>query len=122
MTNKIKGEVTFESGGQTYTFMLGTNAQVMLEKKIGLPMTKFLKKERLEEMSTEEVRAIFWAGLFRHHKLTEEAVGDLIDDVGFERLMKIFVDAVDSAKVKANGSDGEARPTKTAELPIGTTS
>lgn len=120
MTNQVKGEVTFESGGQSYTFKLGTNAQVMLEQRVGMPMSKFLKQDRLEELGIADLRLIFWAGLFRAHQLTEDAVGDIIDDIGPEKVAEIFLEAFESAKVKnQNGSAGEARPTKTAKQPTG---
>lgn len=122
MTNPVKGEVTFESGGETYTFKLGTNAQVMLEQKIKMPLSKFLNQDRIEDLGISDLRMIFWAGLFRKHQLTEEAVGDIIDDIGPERVSEIFLEAFDSAKVKSNGADGEVRPTTTAKQPTGTSS
>lgn len=120
MTNAVKGEVHFESGGKTYTFKLGTNAQVMLEKRVGMSLSKFLKADRLEEMGASDIRAIFWAGLFRKHELSEDDVGDLIDDIGPERVAAIFLEAFESAKPqKENGANGEPRPQKPMKAQIG---
>lgn len=120
MTNPVKGEVTFESGGKTYTFKLGTNAQVMLEKKVGMPLSKFLKQDRIEELGTEDIRSIFWAGLFRKHQLGEDEVGDIIDDIGPEKVGEIFLEAFESARVK-NGEVVE-NPQKPARARTGTNS
>lgn len=122
MTNQVKGEVTFESCGQSYVFKLGTNAQVMLEQKVKMPLSKFLKQDRIEELGISDLRLIFWAGLYRQHNLTEDQVGDIIDDIGPERVSEIFLEAFESAKVKGNGVDSEAHPTKAAKQPTGMTS
>ena len=121
MTNPVKGEVRFEAGGKAYVFKLGTNAQVLLEKKTGMSMSKYLKADRLEELGASDVRMIFWAGLTRSHpELTEEIVGDLIDEIGPDRVAGIFTEAFDSAKTKTeNGADGEVRPPKPAKARIG---
>jgi hypothetical protein len=121
MTNPVKGEVSFESGGKTYYFKLGTNAQVLLEKKTGMPMSKYLKQDRIEDMGAADIRLIFWAGLTRNHPdLTEDMVGDLIDDVGADRIGEIFVEAFESAKVKKdNGADEGALPPKPVKARIG---
>ena len=120
MTNAVKGEVIFEAGGKTYTFKLGTNAQVMIENKTGLSMGKFLNKERLEDMGAKDIRLIFWAGLFRQHQCTEEEVGDIIDEIGPQRVADIFLEAFEVAKSKVeNGAAGEPRPPKSAKARIG---
>ena len=97
MTNPTKGEVTFDARGQTYTFKLGTNAQIMIENKTGMSITKFFAGRSDNNFSASDVRTIFHAGLFRDHKLTEEDVGDLIDDIGAERVAQIFVEAAAAA-------------------------
>lgn len=120
MTNPIKGEVHFEADGETYTFKLGTNAQVLIETKLGMTMSQFVQK-KTEDLGASEIRLIFWAGLHRQHKMSEEAVGDLLDDIGPERAAAIFLEAMQAAAVprKENGADGEARPPTPAKAPIG---
>ena len=93
MSNPVKGEVHFEAQGKMFTFKLGTNAQVIIENKTGMPMSKFLKKERLDDLGATDVRMIFWAGLFRQHQLSEDEVGDLIDELTPERVAAIFMEA-----------------------------
>src|SRR5262245_54721465 len=100
MTNPVKGEVTFESGGKSYTFKLGVNAQVMLEQRVKMPLSKFLKEDKLEDLGISDLRLIFWAGLHRQHQLSEEEAGDIIDDIGPERVAEIFLEAFETAKVK----------------------
>src|SRR5262245_59982167 len=107
MTNPVKGEVVFESGGKSYTFKLGVNAQVMLEQKVKMPLSKFLKEDKIQDLGITDLRMIFWAGLYRQHQLTEEDVGDMIDDIGPERVAEIFIEAFESAKAKTeNGAAG----------------
>ena len=119
MSNPVKGEVNFECGGKTYTFKLGTNAQVMLEQKVKMPMSKFLKQDRIEDLGIVDLRSIFWAGLFRQHQLTEEEVGDIIDNIGPEKVADIFLEAFESAKVKTeNGVAGAGGPGTTTSPPL----
>jgi hypothetical protein len=123
MTNPVKGEVHFEARGQSWTFKLGTNAQVLIETKTGMTMVKFVK-DRFEDLGAADVRLIFWAGLYRQHQLTEDDVGDMIDEMGPDAVAKIFVDAFESAKVKTdaakdNGAAALPRPTKPAKAQIG---
>ena len=110
MTNPVKGEVTFESGGKSYTFKLGVNAQVMLEQRVKMPLSKFFKQDKLADLGIADLRMIFWAGLYRQHQLTEEDVGDIIDDIGPEKVSEIFVQAFDSAKVKTDQLTNGAAP------------
>ena len=120
MTNSVKGEVIFEAQGQSWTFKLGTNAQVLLESKVGMPMSKFLQAEKLSELGATDIRLIFWAGLFRQHQLTEDAAGDLIDELGIERVGEIFKEAVEAATARNdNGAAGDQRPSKPAKARIG---
>jgi hypothetical protein len=119
MTNPLKGEVTFEARGQTFTYKLGTNAQIMIETKVGMPISKFFA-ERSESFSAADVRTIFHAGLYRQHKMTEEDVGDLIDELGADRVAQIFIEAAAAAfPKKTNGAADEPHPTKATKAPIG---
>lgn len=120
MTNPVKGEVTFEARGQTYTFKLGTNAQIMIEAKCGTTMTQFIK-DKFNDLGASEVRLIFWAGLYRQHKMTEEDVGDLIDEIGATRVAAIFLEAVEYAAAINNtsGNGDDQRPTKAKAARIG---
>lgn len=116
MANPIKGEVSFESNGQTYIFKLGTNAQALLEDRVKMSMPAWFKK-RGENFSAGDIRLIMWAGLYRQHKLTEEDVGDLIDDIGAEKAGEIFMQAVNLSASRLNG--GESNPSIPAKERIG---
>jgi hypothetical protein len=116
MSNPVKGEVYFEARGQTFTFKLGTNAQALIEHKTGQTWGKFIK-ERFEDLGAGDARLIFWAGLFRQHQMTEDEVGDLMDEVGPSEVAKIFLEAFTAAK--SNGGAEQARPTKAKPQRIG---
>lgn len=117
MTNQIKGEVSFETGGKTYVFKLGTNAQALIEDRVDMSMGQWIT-EKAENLAAKDIRLIMWAGLFRNHQLSETEVGDLIDEIGIERAGKIFNEAVAAATAKPNGAD-TSHPRKQAEERIG---
>ena len=128
MTNVTKGEVTFEVRGKTFTFKLGTNAQAMIEAKVGKTMQKFIA-DKGGDIGATDIRMIIHAGLFRHHQLTEEEVGDLIDEVGADRIAEIMVEAQKSSEASATShekNNGEGRivrpPMKAAKEQIGISS
>src|SRR4030095_4459293 len=117
MANTVKGEVEFECGGEIYTFKLGTNAQVLLESRIHMSLAKWIK-DKGDELSATDIRLLMWAGLHRHHKLNEDAVGDLIDEIGGAKAAEIFMQAFALAMApKSNGAD--RNPPQTAEERIG---
>lgn len=119
MSNPVKGEVYFEARGQTYTFKIGTNAQVLIEEKIEMSMAQWMKdKAESQNLSTKDIRLIMWAGLFRNHQMNEDDVGDLIDEIGPERAAEIFTQAATAAAAKSNGVD-PSRPQKQAKERIG---
>jgi len=116
MANSIKGEVEFECGGQTYTFKLGTNAQVLLESRIKMSLGKWIQ-EKSDNLGAADIRLIMWAGLHRQHKLSEDDVGDLIDELGIDRAAEIFLQAFTLASAKSDGVD--SRPSQAAKERIG---
>ena len=122
MTNPLKGDVTFEAQGKTFTFKLGTNAQIMLEQKSGQSIVAWFQG-REESFSKGDMRTLFHAGLFRQHQLTEEEVGDLRDEIGDEKVGQIFKQAAEFSqnKPKGNGAaeDDDARPSTPAKARIG---
>lgn len=59
---------------------LGTNALVKVEESTGRSLT-----EIGSSFGIKEIRVVLWAGLIHEDKeLTLDAVGDLIDDAGFD--------------------------------------
>jgi len=106
MGNPVKGEISFELDGKLYTFKFGTNAQAIIESRVGMTTSQFMNTKG-ENFGAGDLRLIFFAGLYAKHQLTETEVGDLIDELGVERCSEIFVSAVSAAnaKTKGNGSD-----------------
>jgi hypothetical protein len=113
--NPMKGEVSFEAGGKTYVFKLGTHAQVLLEKRAGMSWQKFWARPG-EDFSTEDGVIVMWAGLNRKHDLSEDQVADLIDVIGEARVAEIVKEAILAASPKnAEAAKGSARPPRQAK-------
>lgn len=107
MANPLQGEVAFEVKGATYTFKLGTYALAVLERRTKMPSGKFFKRPD-DEWGADDLLQVFYAGLYRQHKLTEEAVADLIDEIGSERASAIMLEAIgiaNPAEVAAGKED-----------------
>lgn len=81
MANRLRGEVEFTVGEKTYTFRLGMNELVALEQTLGIKDP--IKALAEQQLGIGDLRALARAGLSRYHKeLTDEEVGDLIDEMG----------------------------------------
>jgi hypothetical protein len=121
MTNPLRGEVTFEARGKTFTFRLGTNAQIMIESKVGMPLSKFFGNVDEKNFGSSDIRTVFHAGLFRQHQMNEEDVGDLMDELGPERVGEIFAEAAKAAFGDriSNGAGENARPIVATKEPTG---
>lgn len=117
MANPIKGEVSFESSGKTYTFRLGINSQVMLEERLKMSVQKYIR-EHGDDLGAGDIRLLFYAGLHQHHHLSEEEAGNLIDEIGVARAAEIFLEAAQLAAPKTNGED-TSRPQVSAKERIG---
>lgn len=120
MSNPHTGEIGFESGGKSYVLKLGTYAQAVLERRTKVPMSKFFKRKD-EEWGVDDILSVLYAGLYRQHKLTEEQVADIIDDLGMERVGVLIADAVKAAYPEA-GSAAADPPRAAAENGTTTTS
>lgn len=100
-------EVKFEAQGKVFTFKFGTYARIVLERATKTPLQKFLERNK-DEWFSEDMTALFRAGLARHHSdLDEFALTDLMDDLGDEKIGEIFSEAFKVANPK---SDDKARP------------
>ncbi len=117
MTNPHKGDVPFDVGGQTYTLRYSHNALAALERSQGKGLPKILNElTDTETMTLGKVISFLWAGLQKHHPgITEEQVGDLLDDL--DGGIKTAIEIVEDALVKAfsapgtKGTNPPARPT-----------
>jgi len=93
MANPHQGEVPFEAGGKHYVFKIGTYAQSVLERRVKMTFSKFVARKP-DEWGVDDALAMFWAGLYRQHKLTEEQAADLMDEIGADRFSAILAEAI----------------------------
>lgn len=112
MANPQKGEVGFEAGGKAYVFKLGTYAQAVLERRVKMPWPKFFARPE-DQWGVDDTLSVFWAGLHRQHKLSEEQVADLLDDLGGERVKEILAEAFKLANPEAGKADGDPQNQET---------
>jgi hypothetical protein len=119
MSNAQKGEVTFEAAGKTFTFKLGTFAQAAIEAKTKQSIFKFFNRGA-DDFGVADMLTVFHAGLLRAHHLTEDEVGDIIDELGMARVGEIIGEALKLAfgEVAENGA-GNPIPIKKASPTIG---
>lgn len=91
------GEVTFEAGGKSYSFKLGTYAKALLQRETGLSAQRFFKKIE-NDLGYDDMLKLFRCGLYQKHKLGEEAVADLIDEIGESKTLEIIAEAAKLAQ------------------------
>lgn len=121
MANPHKGEVSFEAGGKRYVFKIGTYAQAILERRVKTTWPKFISRPQ-EEWGVDDTLAMFWAGLHRQHKLSEEQVADLIDEIGIDKLGEIMAEAVRLSTEQGDVGANAADPPVAKVIGIGTQS
>jgi len=123
MTNKHKGEFCFEALGKTWTGRFSLNVLSEVEDRFDMGVEQFfqsiVEKPRLKPMIV-----VFYFGLKRNHsELTEELVGDLLQDVierdgNFDALANMFQTAARAAfpeDKSAGGGAVEAAPDPTRQ-------
>jgi hypothetical protein len=79
MANPMRGEAPL--GEYTLAFNFGTFCT--LEEKTGKKMPVLMQAVQ-EGLGFAELRDFVWAGLQKHHNMTEDEVMGVLDDVGFE--------------------------------------
>ena len=109
MGNPHMGEVSFEANGQVYIFKFGNYAQAMLERRERRTIAQIFKAE---DIGAATIQSLFYVSLFRQHKLTEEQVSDLIDEIGTERAVEIMAEAARIAQPEV-AATGNQNPTQT---------
>lgn len=96
MTNHLKGEVVLEAGGEKLTFRLGVNEMIAVQDALGLADddAKFLVA--LSNLrSFKAVRTIVHCGLLRGQPdLTLERAGDIVTEIGMERVGEFIAQAL----------------------------
>lgn len=98
------GEVSFEALGKPWTMKLGTYGLALLQRKTGVPTMKFIQRDA-DAWGADDVLQVFVAGLHRH-KLSEEQVAEIMDDLGPDRLSQVLRDALVGSFGEAGRADG----------------
>lgn len=138
MANPLKGEVSFEARGKTWTLLLNSNAQCELEEHTGrgildlateleswgppidpksrkpVAETPVEQLARLKRINIRSVRTMLWGALReKHPEIDVKEAGNLIDDMGgpivaVAKVLEAF--ALGLPEPPEDG--GEARPPK----------
>lgn len=125
-----EGLVTFEAGGATYTAFFGLRAMKAVERAFDLPFFQALQ-QAMPALSPEDagdqakimaagasirmtdIATLFECALGKHHPdLTEAAVEDLVDEIGFERAGTVLAEAVAAALVREGDGGSAPNPPK----------
>lgn len=114
MGNAKRARISFESGNETHTLALTTNAMCRYQEKAGETLVAGLQALQKESSDIVRIRRLFWAGLA---ECSEDEAGDLIDDIGLNRAAELLGEAAvlafpqDDAGADA-GKGKAARPPK----------
>lgn len=78
MANPHRGEVSFKAGEKDYTLCFTINAVCELEDRLGKSVGEIVSD--MGRISV--VRAVLWAGLLHHHKVSIEQAGEIMHEAG----------------------------------------
>jgi hypothetical protein len=93
MSNPHRGEVALVAGDQTYTLAYTINSVCELEEELGQSLAEIVAgMGRLKV-----IRAVLWAGLLRHHKMSIDEAGDVMDAAGVPATVEAVNKAIASA-------------------------
>jgi hypothetical protein len=107
MANPHKGEIEFEIGGKTYTYLLGSYGLAKLEQRMQKPWSAILASG----YSVEVTLAAFHAGLLLHHEsITEKEASLLLDELSIPEFNKRFGAAM--SEMFPDQSGGEVATTR----------
>jgi hypothetical protein len=111
MTNPVNGEVTVkvEAGEFTLAFTLGACAAIEGEFD-GRSLSAILDDIQGEEPKVATVLVVLWAALRKHHKLSRDEVGDLVNISE----LPLWGEAIGKAFAGAQPEAKEKHPTKAA--------
>lgn len=95
--NKLAGEVSFEAGGKGYILRLGVNEMICLMDAWGIPpdnlQALFVKLQQLKTLVV--LRELVMHALRRDQpQLTLLDAGDLVTQVGFDRMGDLVFEAI----------------------------
>ena len=115
--NKLKGEVAFEAGGESYRMVYSINALCVLEDRMGKPVQE-IGALLGGAVGMADLRAIFWAGLVEYQpNLTETEAGSLMArlDSGLQSAVELIREAFAAAFGPAKSAEGKVvRPPRPA--------
>lgn len=113
MANPHRGEVAFEAAGQSWSLRFSTNALCTLENDLDLGIGEIVETMQTSpRLST--LRAVLRAGLSQ--EIDQRRAGELIDELGFDRVRELISDAFALAFPSAVEAEAEdVRPRKGAK-------
>ena len=105
MANPVKGAVSFEAAGKSYTLSYSINALCELEEMLGEGVTEVAAKMGGKGGTRLSlIRALFWAGLRDHHpEVTIVESGELMREYGIQETSEIVGRAFMLAFPQADG-------------------
>lgn len=105
------GTVDFEAGGKSYSMRISTNAQVRYQRAAGETFLEGLNAVEDKPSDTERLRRLVWASLSHLDGVTEDAAGDIMDELGIQAAINKLSEAVGVAYPTSSAS-GNAQGTK----------
>lgn len=117
MANPVKGEVAFQVAGNEYVFQWGMLAIATLERTSGMTNSRFFRRPE-SEWGGKDTLLVFHAGLYRHHKLVEDQVADILDAMSGDQVQQVIAEGFRLSKARED-ANGAASPPKVA-VPTGT--
>lgn len=112
MANAVRGQVSLEAGGTTYTLCLSTNALCELEDATGESVAAITERMNGSGVHMKTVRVLVWAALQDHHPdIDLKGAGNVITAAGMKATMEAVGKAFELAFPVA---EDDGRPTKAA--------
>lgn len=105
----IRGAIPFEAEGRERFIRLTTNAQVRYQERAGETLVDAIVAMQGEGSQGDmlRLRRLIWAGM-GHEGLSEDAAGDLIDEIGLAEASRLLGDAIRAAFPEAARAEAEA--------------
>ncbi|MGP3699849.1 hypothetical protein [Rhodobacter sp. NSM] len=96
--NGMRGAVPFEAEGRERFLRLTTNAQVRYQERAGETLVDAIVAMQGEASQGDmlRLRRLIWAGM-GHEGLSEDAAGDLIDEIGLAEASRLLGEAIRAA-------------------------
>ncbi|ABN78422.1 hypothetical protein [Cereibacter sphaeroides] len=112
--NLMRGAVAFEAEGRERFIRLTTNAQVRYQERAGETLVDAIVAMQGEASHGDmlRLRRLIWAGM-GHEGLSEDAAGDLIDEIGLAEASRLLGEAIraafpEAAKAETEDAGGNA--------------